>query len=119
MIDNFNKSLSLWREKEQMALEILNVVGTLRYEKGVEIVLFRKSIFDLRPSEIIDFHSISTQFIDGVVPVTVSLEIVNIINKLDNLGPSKIDIGNLGIDYMKEKNDFDNLELVIEKINNI
>ena len=37
-------SLQTWRTDEMMALELLRIVGELRFDRGVEIVFFRSDI---------------------------------------------------------------------------
>ena len=57
---SYNESTELalqeWREKEKKALELSKVVGELRFDRSIELVLFRRDLYDVRPSEIIHYH---------------------------------------------------------------
>ena len=37
-----DSSLNRWREKEKTALELLQIVGELRFDKSIELVLFQE-----------------------------------------------------------------------------
>ena len=39
---SYENQLNNWIDKEKSAVNLLNSVGTLMYDKGIEIVLFRK-----------------------------------------------------------------------------
>ena len=38
---SYNKQLNNWIENEKSGVNLLNSVGTLMYDKGIELVLFR------------------------------------------------------------------------------
>jgi len=42
--NQFEAHLSSWREDEKTALELQKLVGALRFDKSVEIILFRRDI---------------------------------------------------------------------------
>ena len=69
-----DSSLNRWREKEKTALELLQIVGELRFDKSIELVLFRRDIYDARPSEVLHDHLHSKNYSDK-----------NIINKYISL----------------------------------
>ena len=39
-------TLTEWRNKEMQALDLLQKAGELRFDRSVELVLFRKDIYD-------------------------------------------------------------------------
>ena len=85
-------SLKKWREKEKKALELLRIVGELRFDKAIELILFRRDIYDARPSEVINHHLYAENYVDSPISIEMSLSIAEIIAKLD-LQPARIDIG--------------------------
>ena len=68
-----NAALNDWRNKEKTALELLQVVGELRFDRAIELVLFRKDIYDSRPSELLNNHLIANNYIDQPIPIDLSL----------------------------------------------
>ena len=42
-----DRSLEEWRESEKTALDLLQIVGELRFDKNVELVFFRQDIYCL------------------------------------------------------------------------
>lgn len=95
-------ALTARHEQELTALKITSLVGKLRFEKGVELILFRKPLYDVRPSVLIKHHSLSRPFIDQEIPVALTLEIVEEIAKMDNLAPARIDIGTLAVAWSSD-----------------
>ncbi len=111
---NSDSSLQTWRNNEVLALDLIKTAGTLRFERSVELVFFRKSIYDARPDELLDFHKGSTKFTDHPVLITVSLSIAKAIAKLENLVPSKIDLGKLGAEWKLEQANFPTMDAFVQ-----
>lgn len=97
-VDN---SLKKWRKKEKKALELLRIVGELRFDKAIELILFRRDIYDARPSEVINHHLYAENYVDTPISIEMSLSIAEIIAKLD-LQPARIDIGKLAVNWQNE-----------------
>ena len=55
-------SLKNWREQEKLALELLQVVGALRFDKAIELTIFRRAIYDTRASTLINNHSYAKRY---------------------------------------------------------
>ncbi len=102
--------LSQWREKEKTALELLQIVGELRFDHAIELVFFRRDIYDARPSELIEVHTIGKNYIEKPITIETTLSIAHAIANLKNLPPAKIDIGKLCAEWIKEAGDFSNMD---------
>ena len=116
-----DSSLKEWREKEKTALELLQVVGELRFDRAIELVLFRNDIYDSRPSEVLNQHLVANNYINQPVPVELSLGIAQVISSIKDLAPSKIDIGKLAIELMEVSGEVGEIEVgsfVRKKLNN-
>lgn len=112
-------SLGNWREKEKIALELLRIVGELRFDKSVELVFFRQEIYDTRPSELIKTHGLAKDYIDMPVSIETSLSIAQAVYSMDSLANAKIDIGKLAGEWIAEKSNFENVyEFVRSKLDN-
>ena len=96
-----DKSLKSWRKKEKTALELLTLVGELRFDRAIELILFRQDIYDARPSEVINAHQYSTNYTDSSIDVNMSLSIAKAITQI-KLAPARIDIGKLALNWLKE-----------------
>ena len=113
-------ALQDWREKEKIALDLLHIVGDLRFDKSIELVFFRKDIYDTRPSELISLHEIAKNYHDEPIPVDLSLKIAQAIDSISNLSPAKIDIGKLSVEWLKSKSfKTTAYEFVFNKLNEI
>jgi glyceraldehyde 3-phosphate dehydrogenase len=104
------ESLRKWREKEKVALELLKIVGHLRFDKSIELIMFREDIYDSRPSKVLDMHLNSIHYIDSQIEVEESLNIARAIDSIQSFIPSKIDIGKLSAEWHNEKQDYQGLE---------
>ena len=107
------ESLSDWREKEKKALSLLKIVGHLRFDKSIELIMFREDIYDSRPNHVLDMHLNAVHYIDRIIDLDTSLEIAGAIDKLEGLAPSKIDIGKLCAEWYEEFTDYQNIDVFI------
>lgn len=102
-------SLDKWRAQEMKALELLQIVGELRFDKSVELILFRRNIYDSRPSEVLNDHLFAKNYVKQPITVDTSLELAHAIAKME-LAPSRIDIGKLATEWLTSSNDFASIE---------
>ncbi|MCW3126303.1 MAG: glyceraldehyde-3-phosphate dehydrogenase, type [Bacteroidetes bacterium] len=116
MKDQYESELSEWIGKEKAALDLLETASKLQFEKSVELVLFRRKVFDKKVSEIISDHAFAEKFTGLKFPLSLSRDMVTAIAKLD-LAPSRIDIGRLCAEYVEGGHtDYD--AFVTEKLKN-
>jgi len=97
-------TFSDWRKQEKSALELLKIVGDLRFEKGVELVLFRRDIYDSRPSEVLHDHKIARNYINRDISVHTTLAIARRISNRRDLNPVKMDIGKMAAELESNPN---------------
>ncbi len=100
-------TLENWRDQEMKAIEVLGITGELRFDKNVELIYFRNEIYDSRPSEVLNTLLFSKKYTDEPITIDTVVEVVRGIQKIDNLAPSKIDIGKLIIEWRENKGDLD------------
>ncbi|MCB0662314.1 MAG: glyceraldehyde-3-phosphate dehydrogenase [Saprospiraceae bacterium] len=113
-------ALSDWHEKEKTALDLLGIVGELRFDKSIELVFFRQDIYDTRPSELLHIHEISKNYVKEPISIETSFAIAQAISFLENLPPAKIDIGKLAIQWGNEKGKHANVyDFVKDHITNV
>lgn len=105
----FDSHLSTWREDEKAALELLKIVGDLRFDHSVEIIIFRRDIYDSRPTEVLNDHLFAKNYSKQPLTVQMSIQIVKVIAKLD-LAASRIDIGKMATRWLESDGKFGSLE---------
>ncbi len=103
-------TLQEWRKQEKTALELLQIAGELRFDRSIELILFRRDIYDTRPSEVIDNHLFAQEYSKQPITVTTSLNLAKAIMKLQHLAPSKLDLGKLGKQWNEENAHFESMD---------
>lgn len=98
------QELKAWRDKEKTALELSKIIGDLRFDQSIELVLFRKDLYDARPSQIISDHLFAKNYIDKPLDIELSLSIAKIIAEMKDLAPSRLDIGKLASEWELRSN---------------
>jgi len=108
MSDQYETELSEWINSERLALDVLETASKLQFDKSVELVLFRRKLFDKKVSEIINDHAYAQKFTGLKMPLSLTLGLTKAISKLD-IAPARIDLGRLTKEYIEEGNkaDFD------------
>lgn len=113
-------SLEAWRTNEKYALELLQIAGSLRFDRAIDLIFFRKEIYDARTSEIMAAHIASTKYAPQAIEVSVSLDIARSIATNPDFKPCKIDIGKLASEWYAEKTDDTDIPTFISgKLNEI
>ena len=105
----FESHLSTWREDEKAALELLKIVGDLRFDRSIEIILFRRDIYDSRPTEVMNDHLFAKNYSKQPITIQMSVEIAKAIARLD-LAPSRIDLGKLATQWLSSEESWDNID---------
>lgn len=104
-----DSAIRLWRDNEKKALKLIKLVGDLRFDRSIELIIFRRPIYDARPSEVIQHHKFGENYVEQSISLDISLEVAMAISAIENLAPSKIDIGTLCREWMMEKGNYLNL----------
>ena len=101
MAISYDKQLNNWVNKEKSGVDLLNSVGTLMYDKGIELVLFRKHILEIGVSELMNYFSYANNIVGRENNVETATLLASEMLKID-LAASKIDIGLLTAEYIEE-----------------
>ena len=112
------ETLNDWRLEEKQALELLKLVGDLRFDKGVELIMFREDIYNARPSDLLTYHQHAKKYLDQPISANLSLQIAQIIDGFADIQPMKLDIGVLAVDYISSGAD-DLTEFVHDKLGTV
>ncbi|HEX2616914.1 MAG TPA: glyceraldehyde-3-phosphate dehydrogenase [Flavobacteriales bacterium] len=105
----YEAGLKDYVDREKAAVDLMNSVGRLMYDRGVELVFFRNHLLDISISEVIKLFSYAEQVVKKPIDVHTTANVARGLLELD-LAPSKIDIGRLAHEYTisdkKSINDF-------------
>lgn len=98
---DYQEQLNDWINHEKAAIDLINAVGKLWFEKSIELILFRNQLVDRSASEIMSLHLYAKNIVKKPITVndTVALAI-EILNS--NFGPARIDIGKLAFEWHQE-----------------
>lgn len=98
---NYETQLNDWINHEKAALDLINVVGKLWFEKSIELILFRNQLFDRSASEIMNLHLYAKNIVKKPITVFDTLALAGEILS-SNVGPGRIDIGKLAYEWLQE-----------------
>ena len=111
--ENYDKELSLWIEKEKTTSELSNVVSRLILECSTELVMFRNRMTHLSISEILNLHDYAAKFVKQNISVHQTLPLAKAILEL-GVKNTKIDLGKLAYEWIKENKSQDELNNFIK-----
>lgn len=90
-------------DREKAANDLLNSVGKLMFEKGVELVFFRNHLLDVTVSEVLNLVDYAERTVQKPIDVFSCADVARFMLDMD-LAPSKIDIGKLTYEFLQEGN---------------
>ncbi len=100
MLSSYESQLNNWVDKEKIGVNLLNIVGTLMYDKGIELVLFRRQLLEIGVSELMNYISYANNVVERKNNIETAHLLASQMLKM-NLAPSKIDIGLLTAEYIE------------------
>lgn len=102
---SYENELKEWIVAEKSAIEMINLVGKLWFDKSVELVIFRNQLVDRSASEILNLHQYAKNIVKQPIVIVDTLELTKELFELE-LAPSRIDIGKLAAEWLKEGKNF-------------
>ncbi|MDX5325184.1 MAG: glyceraldehyde-3-phosphate dehydrogenase [Bacteroidota bacterium] len=93
--------------KEKLAVAFAKAINDLFYERGIETVLFRNQLIDMRPSEILNLHNYARKFVGKNITIEDSTALLEEMLQLD-LCPARFDIGRLTAEWIEEGSNYEN-----------
>ncbi len=99
---DYKTQLNDWISQERAAIDLINAIGKLWFERSIELILFRNQLFDRSASEIMSLHVYAKNIVKKTITVHDTVMLANeILNS--NVGASRIDIGKLAYEWQQEK----------------
>lgn len=103
---SFDLEIKSYREQQNAAVELIQIISNLWYNQAVELVLFREQLVDEKVSAILNHLRESTILTGNILTIFDLLNVARVLEK-SNLAPARIDIGKLAT---KATNDQINVE---------
>jgi glyceraldehyde 3-phosphate dehydrogenase len=99
----YESQLDSWILGEKAAVELIRVIGSLWFDKSVELIIFRNQLVDRSASEILNLHHYAHNIVKKPINVQDTLALASAILSIDEIAPARIDIGRLGAEWLQEK----------------
>jgi glyceraldehyde 3-phosphate dehydrogenase len=116
MVKKFENSLKTWMDDEKAAIEFINVIGKLWFEKSIELILLHSQLIDRGAGKILNKHIRAETILERPIRVQDSLILAKAI-LAENIAPTRIDIGRLNAEWLDEKDNFNSAgEFVCDKL---
>jgi len=113
---NYKEELKARIIEEKAAIELIKITSDLSFERSIELTIFRNQLIDKRSSEILNLHEYAKAFVEKPINIKETLAIAKAIAE-SNITASKIDIGKLTFEWIKEKDSYENINsFIIEKL---
>ena len=100
--------------EERAAIELIKITSDLSFERSIELTIFRNQLIDKRSSEILNLHEYAKAFVEKPINISETLAIAKTISE-SNIAASKIDIGKLTFEWIKEKKSYENIKTFINE----
>ena len=92
MQETYSNELEVYVNQERAAVELINSIGKLLFDKSIELVLFRNHLADTNISEVLRLHNYAAEVVGKPISVFDTAELAKDLYAMD-LAPAKIDIG--------------------------
>jgi glyceraldehyde 3-phosphate dehydrogenase len=116
--DTYSNELKVYVNQEKAAVDLMNSVGKLLFDKSIELVLFRNHLVDISPSEVIRLHRYAAEVVGKAISIFDSADLARGLYEMD-LAPAKIDIGKLSSEWLLERDHYkSNKDFLDEKLRN-
>ena len=102
---DYQTQLNDWIKQEKAAIDLINAVGKLWFEKSIELILFRNQLVDRSASEIMNLHLYAKNIVKKPISVYETVAIAKEILE-SKVGAGRIDIGKLAFEWDQEKSNY-------------
>ncbi len=115
----FENELHGWINQEKAAVELINLISTMWFDRSVELLIFRNTLYNRSNNEILNLHTYADKVMNQPISIYDTVEVARALSQTE-LSPSRIDIGRLTTEWTKERGSFANInDFLSKKINYI
>ncbi|WP_312791280.1 glyceraldehyde-3-phosphate dehydrogenase [Sphingobacterium sp.] len=97
---SFDQEIKSYKEQQNAAVSLIQIVSNLWYNHAVELVFFRKQLIDVKSSSILNLLQESATLTERPLSIFETLSVAQALEKLV-LSPARIDIGKLTFQVKK------------------
>jgi len=112
--ETYSNELQVYVNQEKAAVDLLNSIGKLLFDKSIELVIFRNHVVDSNITEILRLHKYAAEVVNRPISVFDTADIARALYEMD-LAPAKIDIGKLASEWLAERERVNSLEDFLEE----
>jgi glyceraldehyde 3-phosphate dehydrogenase len=98
----YEADLNNWIDREKAAIKLMSIIGNLRYDRAVELIIFRNQLHDCNVGEILAYHEYARKMVNKPITIFDSLEIAEGLVRME-LAPAKLDLGKLTHEWLEAK----------------
>ncbi|WP_343564865.1 glyceraldehyde-3-phosphate dehydrogenase [Sphingobacterium sp.] len=109
---SFDLEIKSYREQQNAAVELIQIISNLWYNQAIELVLFREQLVDEKVSVILNHLRESAILTGNVLTIFDLLNVARVLEQ-SNLAPARIDIGQLATKATNERIKAENLSTFI------
>ena len=102
---SYETGLGDWVKQEKAAIDLIKILGTLWYDRSVELIMFRNQLVDRSASQILALHQYAKEMVKKPINIFDALEVANELVKV-HLAPSRLDLGRLTSEWINEKSNY-------------
>ncbi|HCM77250.1 MAG TPA: glyceraldehyde-3-phosphate dehydrogenase [Cytophagales bacterium] len=110
----YELELSKWINQEMAAISLISSIGTLFYDRSIELMLFKNRLVDQSVSGILSLHKYAKDVVNKPINIFDSAELAKLVVE-GNYMPSRIDIGKLTYEWQEEQSQYSNKQDFIRK----
>lgn len=100
-VEQHNIYLSEWESRQEVAEAMVPIIGRLYRTNGVVLKIYGRTLINASPISLLKIHRYARQFEDLELSIHDSFKILIALQNM-KLGPVRIDIGLLTIQYMRD-----------------
>lgn len=116
MIHNqtFESEIKSYQHKQSAAVKLIQIVNSLWFGNSIELIFFRKQLFDRPVNTVLHLHQQSHELAEPSLSIFETLRVAQAMQHLQ-LSPSRIDIGTLALEVRNQNIEDDQLLYFIKK----
>lgn len=111
---SFESAIQNHQHKQSAAVKLIQVVNSLWFSNSIELIFFRKQLFDRPVSAVLHVHQQSHELADPAISIFETLRVAETMQHL-KLTPSRIDIGTLALKVRTQNIEEDQLLYFFKK----
>jgi glyceraldehyde 3-phosphate dehydrogenase len=73
--EKYESGLNDWIQQEKAAIELIHILGSLWYDRSVELIIFRNQVVDRSASQILALHQYAKEIVKKPISIYDSLVI--------------------------------------------